>query len=516
MSNKGSELNKRVWSLFEKAGFHTTPNSSDPSEEVVDLSSGKRRKLDLVATVPHLHVKIIGENTTKSDLKRSFTTDVHDFEKLISTTNACAALFVFTRKELTQADIEYAKARNIAVWNEDQLRYSEKVVDAIGQYAKYEIINSLGVKTEEEKETYTALAIKFSQPYRDSGTNLFLFTIPPEKLLKSCVIHRKVQGSADAYQRMLSKKRLGSIRRFVSGSDCLLPPNIIVHLGETVAWESLPIPNKDTSGNGFELARGGDYQLVVLRIPMAYASLELIDGQHRLYGFVGTEPEIRENFNLVVLGIKGLPYEKRRDTFVAINDKARRVDANLVAFLKHTYDEKQCQEDNELMAIRVVVELNRTTPFKNKIKLLDFGDQKITLKGFSGYDLKGLLGPRGLLRKHYRSNQSSEYIGALRTYFGVLRSLFPKQWEDPDKYIIFTNRGVSAFLKLLKSILKTTRAPIDEKSVRKYLLVLQENRKDKHWETKGLKSSYIGAKGWRDFHRDLIKTIRSKYRNFKE
>lgn len=515
MSNKGTKLNKRVWSLFEKAGFHTTPNSSDPSEEVVHLSKGKRRKLDLVATVAHLHVKIIGENTTKSHLKRSFTKDVHDLEELIKITRARAGLFVFTRKEVTQADIEYAKERNISVWNEDQLRYFEKVVDAIGQYAKYEIINSFGVNTREEKDTYTALAIRFCQPYPHSGTNLFLFTIPPEKLLKTCVIHRKVQGSADAYQRMLSKKRLGSIRKFVSRSDCLLPPNIIVHLGETVAWESVPIPEKNSRGNGFVLARGGDYELVVLRIPMAYASLELIDGQHRLYGFVGTEPKIRENFNLVVLGIKDLPYEKRRDTFVAINDKARRVDANLVAFLKHTYDEQQCQKDNELMAIRVVVELNRTTPFKNKIKLLDFGDRKITLKGFSGYDLKRLLGPRGLLRQHHQNN-SKAYIGAMRTYFGVLRSLFPKQWEYPDKHIIFTNRGVSAFLKLLKSILKTTRAPIDEKTVKKYLLVLKENRKDKDWEIKRLKSSYIGAKGWKDFHRDLVKTIQSKYPNFKE
>ena len=63
--------------------------------------------------------------------------------------------------------------------------------------------------------------------------------------------------------------------------------------------------------------------------------------------------------------------------------------------MKYTNDEGECQRDNELMAIKIVVELNKATPFKNRIRLLDIGDQRITLKGFSGYDMKGLLGTRG-------------------------------------------------------------------------------------------------------------------------
>ena len=112
-----------------------------------------------------------------------------------------------------------------------------------------------------------------------------------------------------------------------------------------------------------------------------------------------------------------------------------------------------CQKDNELMAIKIVYELNRTTPFKKKIRLLDVGKERITLKGFAGYDLKGLIGERGLLRKHYDHN-SNEYIKLLRIYFNILKSTFPEQWNDPEKYIIFTNKGISAFLKLLNLFLK--------------------------------------------------------------
>ncbi len=355
----------------------------------------------------------------------------------------------------------------------------------------------------------------FSQPFADSGTSLFQFTMSPERLLKACVIYRRAQGDADAYQRMLRRERLHSVRKFVTTKEALLPTNIIVHLGDQVSWDLLETPIKDIHGKPTALLGVTNCRLAVLKIPMKYASLELIDGQHRLYGFAEAEQATQKTFNLAVLGIANLPSSRRRDTFVAINDKSRRMDPNLVAYLRYTDDEGECQKDNALMAIRIVVELNRTTPFKNKIKLLDFGDQSITLKGFSGYDLKGLLGPRGLLRK-YHGNNPGELVKALRLYFSLLKSLFPKQWDDPGRYIIFTNRGLSAFLKLLKSIFKTTKQPLDAETTRKFLKATKDAKKDEDWERDKLRKSYVGSQGWKDFHRDLVKIVRAEHKEFKE
>lgn len=515
MSDKGAELNKRVWTLFEKAGFETKPNSSNPAEEVVTLYRDKRRPLDLSASVKDLGVKIIGQNTTASRLKASFTTYVNDFRELRRIANANGGLFVLTGTRVSDQDRQYAQRYGMRVWSEEELRYYESVVDAIGEYAKYEIIHSFGIETDEQKFIHHVLALRFHQPNSESDANLFLFTITPEELLKTCVIYRKARGSGAAYQRMLRKRRLLSIKDFVTQKDALLPPNIIVHLGENVTWDPLEIPDKDSSGRPIIFASKKDCELVVLKIPRAYASLELIDGQHRLYGFVKAQANIRKKFNLVVLGMADLPFQKRRDTFVAINDRSRRMDPNLVAYLRYTDDEQECQRDNELMAIRVVVELNKTTPFRNKIRLLDIGDQKITLKGFSGYDLKGLLGTRGLLRKYY-PHESQAYIDALRLYFSVLKSLFKEQWKHPEKYIIFANRGTSAFLKLLKSILRTCQGPLNEGMVKKYLQPLRNQCKDSYWETSKLKNAYVGSKGWKDFHRDLVSIIRKDYPDFQE
>ncbi len=517
MNDKGAELNKRVWTLFEKAGFETKPNSNAPAEEVVTLLDGRERSLDLSASVKHWGVKIIGENTTAKNLHESWTAYVHDFGELVKIAKANAGLFVLTRREMSMQDREYAEQRGIRVWGEEELRYYEAVVDAIGEYAKHEIVNSFAIHTTQERQIHCVLALQLHQPYSASDTNLFIFTMPPEKLLKTCMIYRKAQGSGEAYQRMVKKLRLRSVMKFVSQQDAILPTDIILHFSDNVTWDPIETSDlRDANGRRITLSRERDYKLVKLNIPMAYASLELIDGQHRLYGFVQADPATRENFNLVVLGMAGLPFHRRRDTFVAINDRARRMDPNLVAYLKYTDDEAECQKDNELMAIKIVVQLNKTSPFKNKVRLLDVRrGEKITLKGFSGYDLKGLLGPRGLLRKYY-PNESKEYIGALGLYFGVLKSLFKEQWEQPERYIIFTNRGISAFLKLSRSILKTCQSHLTKQIVLKYLQPLKDRRSDSDWETNKLRSAYVGAKGWKDFHRDLVSTIRAVYPDFQE
>lgn len=514
MADKGSRLNKRVWRLFERAGFSTTPNSSNPEEHVIKLDGKKTRTVDLLAEDKTLGVKIIGWNKS-GDYSEAFTVHLHDYEKLRDISKADTVLFVSTQKEIPQADRDYAKGRGMNVWGKEELDYYETVVDTVNQYAKYEIIHALGITTEEEKLIHNVLALKLHQPLRDSGTELFVFSATPELLLKTAVVLRKASIRKDAYQRILQKKRLSQIKQFVTQVDALLPTNIIVHFGEKVRWDVLPLPNRDSSNKPITIAKQSNCELVLLGIPSEYASLELIDGQHRLFGFVHADPATRQNFNLIALGMANVRAEKRTETFVAINDNARRMDANLVAFLKLNEDEAVCQKDNQLMAIKVVVDLARTTPFRDRIRLLDVGKQKITLKGFAGYDLKGLTGEKGLLRKHC-SNVSSSYVSALRIYFNMLKSMFPDQWDDPEKYIIFTNRGISAFLKLLKSVLKTTNAQLDPKTLKAYLKALKDKWPKKQWETAQLKNSYVGSKGWKDFHRDLVKAIRKVHKNFVE
>jgi DGQHR domain-containing protein len=441
--DKGAALNKRVWTLFERAGFDTKPSSQTGQEHEIRVSAQKIIPVDLYARDSALGVTVIGSN--KSGKLSRLTEHVANYKALGEKARADSVLFVLTGTDVEESDKQHIRESGMSVWTEEELSYYEAVVDAIKGYAKYEIIHALGLNTHEEKDIHRVLAIRTRQPTGDSSMELFMFTLPPERLLKTSVIYRRAQGDAKAYQRMLKKSRLPQIRKFVTRPDSILQTDIIVHLGKNVTVETIRANElTNTQGGSVTLSTTHRYEPVVLGIPMEYASLELIDGQHRLYGFADAESATRQEFNLVVLGIKGLNEKQRSTTFVAINDNSRRMDPNLVAYLKYTPDDAQCQRDNELMAIRLVVDLNKLAPFKRSIRLLDrTGNEKITLKGFSGYDLRGLLGPKGLLRKYYPNNTPADYTNALRLYFSTLRSLFKKEWDNPGTYIIATNRGIS-------------------------------------------------------------------------
>ena len=512
--DKGPILNDRVWKLFEKAGFNTNPNSQSPAEYIVELSTSKKRPVDLYATDPKLGVVIIASNKS-GRIKGPWSGHVNDYVEIGRKASASRVLFVVTGIELSRDDKKYATEKNTVLWGEDELTYYEAVADAIKAYAKYEIINALDIRTSEEKDTHRVFAFRFRQPTSQSSTELFVFTITPERLLKTSVVYRRAQGNASAYQRMLRKTRLPYIRRFVSKPDAILPTNIIVNLSNRVTIDEIKEKDfTDTANRPVIFSNPSACDLVALNIPMEYASIELIDGQHRLFGFADADAATRLEFNLPVVGIRGLDLPKQSNTFVAINDNVRRIDPNLVAFLKYTEDEAACQKDSELMAINIVVNLSRLTPFRGSIRLLDVGRQNLTLKGMSGYDLRGLISAKGLLRKQYPNNRSEEYVRILRIYFSTVKTVFSKEWNDPGTYIIATNKGISAFLKLLKSILKTINGPLSPLQVTKYLKALQLGFGS--WEFSQLKSTYVGAQGWKEFHRDLIAAIRKRYPDFEE
>jgi len=516
-NQKGPELNRRVRNIFHTAGFETKSQFDEGGEEVVILEAEKKRTIDVTANWEELNLKIVVNCRARKRLPEPITTYVNDWKEIKRASKADKVLFVITEKRVAKEDRSYIAKSNMALWTERQLDYYEALVRAIREFAKYEIVHSLGLRTEEEKDTHHVLALKFSQPTIHSDNDLFVFSITAERLLKTAVIYRRAVGDKNTYQRILIRKRLPKIGTFLSKINAILPTDIIVALGNKVSYDKIKLsgPITDELGQPLVLSREKAAQLVRLNIPMEYASLELIDGQHRLFGFVKTEEAIRKKFNLLVAGVKEkdkeLPPSKKRDLFVSINDTHKRMDANLVSYLKYTDDENECKKDPELMAIKTVVKLNETSPFEKKIRLLDLSKgERITLKGFSGYDLKSLIGPKGKLRKFCPKNSSKEYVKVLRLYFGVISDVLKKEWNLPAEYIVATNRGITAFLKLLPLLLTTTQGNLTYRNIQKHISALEGF----DWSISSLKGKYIGSAGWRRFYDDLANEIRKKHPEF--
>ena len=504
-----TQLNRRVWALFESAGFATEPNTGNPrTEHKIELNEGVTKPVDLFARDRDLKITIVGSNKSGARIDGLYD-HIAGLNELRVASKADAALFVATGRELNDEVVRYLRRKEINVWTERQLRYYEALVEAIGTYAKYEIIHSLGIPTADQKIKITVPAIALKQPRRASanGVELYAFTLPAATLLQISSVLRKAKANAFTYQRILSRERLPRIAEFLKKSSAILPTCIVAHLSEDTSVELMP--------QEVQRKFGRDQLVVALTIPSEYSSLEIIDGQHRLFGFARTPKKVMEQFNLVIVGIRKLSTDQRSRTFVAINDKAKRVDPSLVSFLQYTDNETICRRNPYLMAIKIAVELNKRDPFKNAIRLWDDGPQIITLKGVSGYDLKGMVGENGLLRKYY-PNSSAGYVGVLRLYFEVIQKSFDAEWRDPKKYIIATNRGVTAFFKLLKSILKNEQGRIDERKMQSYLHIIKIRWVRHTWETSKLDTSYSASQGWKQFHRDLVRTIQKDRPSFLE
>lgn len=514
---EGYALNKRARNIFRGAGFEVRSQFDEGGEEEVLLKAGKKRTIDVTAVWKESNLKIAVNCRARKKLPEPITAYVHDWSEIRTASKADKVLFVITKEMVVKEDKQYILENDMALWTEKQLDYYEVLVRTTGEFAKYEIVHSLGLRTEEEKDTHHVLSLKFSQPTMDSQSDLFVFPMTAERLLKTAVIYRRAVEDKNAYQRILKKRRLPGIGKYLSKEESLLPTDIVVALGAKVSFDKVKLssPISDYQGQQLLLSRERAAELVRLNIPMEYASLEVIDGQHRIFGFIKTKKNVRDNFNLLIVGLKEkgkeMPTNRKRDLFVSINDTHKRMDANLVAYLKYTDSETECRRDPELMAINIVVKLNEISPFKNRIRLLDLvKGEHITLKGLSGYDLRILVGPRGTLRKYYPNNKSEEYVKVLKLYFSVISSIFMKEWNDPEKFIIATNRGITAFLKLLRQLLITTKGNLNKENVKKYISPL----KDFNWLTKDLKGVYVGTAGWRRFYDDLAEIIRKEHPKF--
>jgi len=64
--DKGAALNKRVWSLFEKAGFATEPSSYSTFEHRVQLAPGEFMKVGFFATNGESQARIGASNLGSS------------------------------------------------------------------------------------------------------------------------------------------------------------------------------------------------------------------------------------------------------------------------------------------------------------------------------------------------------------------------------------------------------------------------------------------------------------------
>jgi DNA sulfur modification protein DndB len=215
------------------------------------------------------------------------------------------------------------KPRDISVWTPKYFDAVESLASGIGNKAVPYILKELRISnlraSLNEKKPYELLpAIRVSPDGTKNSGTIYSFFAPARSLLDLCYVARVESDQPRAYQRLLNRSRLKKIRKFINGSGTF--KNSVV----------LSIPSKAhfqrRSAARIGTVRGA---YGILRIPYVPASMWIIDGQHRIYGFLGANRN-RLNAPIPVVGVQNLNNFEQGRIFVDINGNQKPVDVNLL------------------------------------------------------------------------------------------------------------------------------------------------------------------------------------------
>jgi DGQHR domain-containing protein len=407
-----------------------------------------------------------------------------DFESIIS----WKYVYIGTSDELIQQKLDESAfpGHPLYVFNREHYEYLRFLSDRLGEYGKYEFLKRLGISPQQAGETKTServgaislLSRKISKGM--DAVDLYAFKLQVSTLLK---ISRVVRyGSLEswvpelgtsAYQRLLNPKKLKGIREFLKKErgKSSFPNAITVVLSPNVMAPE--------SENNCEI-----------EIPLEYGSIEVIDGQHRLFAFAkcGIARSQLDEAKLLVIGVKfrECAPKKRQQwsarAFIEINRSQTKVPTELMQLIANSVMGEKTQL---ALAARVLVELNirsgilrdvfHTRPFQKTNRV---GGQPVRIVTVTK-ELSPLLDKRNahdvptrgifdtfsseawrLLERGRESKIITECKAVLTRFFGEVAQVFENDWHS-NRSLIFTSKYLAAFCKLFIE-LRRRRLPLSQ------------------------------------------------------
>ena len=173
------------------------------------------------------------------------------------------------------ADQERMREWGIVHFSDAVINYYYELVKHLGTCARYQLLGNLFANQEIRNMDDKIPAIQGEM----GGHKYYSFSVEPERLLKiGYVLHRNEanKNMMPTYQRLIKKKRLTDVQRFIN-SGGYFPNSLIISIES--GGKGLQF---DVSGVKVEGARS---RLGILHLPKRYRSAYIIDGQHRLYGY---------------------------------------------------------------------------------------------------------------------------------------------------------------------------------------------------------------------------------------
>ena len=220
----------------------------------------------------------------------------------------------------SEKDSRYAHRKGISIWTESYFDSLKSLYLTIGERVKYYIQKELGlVPPLIGKLRGKYFRVPAIEAVLDDSS-LYLFFLNSGLLLDLAYVLRVESGQKRAYQRFLDRSRLTKIARYLEAGNSF-KNSIVVGLDPSSRFRSKRPQWARNAMTGMKMG--------LLRLPRRYASLWIIDGQHRLYGYSRTEGSLLGN-PLPVVAMRTKSRTEQAKTFVDINKNQKPVNPNIL------------------------------------------------------------------------------------------------------------------------------------------------------------------------------------------
>ncbi|MER9667902.1 DGQHR domain-containing protein [Mesorhizobium sp. M0185] len=361
----------------------------------------------------------------------------------------------------TEPDVARASGEGIRIITENELQYFEAFIKHVGSAGKYQFLAEF-LKGQEipALSGYKVPAVKG----RLGTENFYSFTIPAGHLLKIAFVNHHALNNPDgtpAYQRMVEKKRLQSIGKFITDGG-YFPTNILINFTDPCVFE--PLSKSDNTIEGLKFGH--------LVLPNKFKSAWVIDGQHRLLGFTNLPEEYLKQ-PLFVVAFEQMATVKEAELFITINHKQKSVPASLLVALQADLQMGSDDPDEALSAISSFLirklALDSTSPFYGRFQTpgVPASDAQVLTvpeiqKGLKRSQLLGRVVKKvrlgGYLSDATDSSTLDRARRAINSYFRRIEDAVPEKWAAGRTAHIVTNPGIRAHLLLLNEVLRFQHA----------------------------------------------------------
>ena len=271
---------------------------------------------------------------------------------------------------VSPADQAKMKEWDIIHFSDSVINYYYELVKHLGSCARYQLLGNLFANQEIRNMDDKIPAIQGEM----GGHKYYSFSIEPERLLKiGYVLHRNEanKNMMPTYQRLIKKKRLSEVRKFINEGG-YFPNSLIISI--------------DSGGRGLQFdfsgtkVEGSHSRIGVLHLPKSYRSAYIIDGQHRLYGYSDSEYALTNS--IPVVAFVDLDRQEQIKLFMDINENQKAVPKSLRVTLNAdmlwdsaNYEEQRQalrskiaqmfgEEETSPLLGRVVIGEDETSPIK--------------------------------------------------------------------------------------------------------------------------------------------------------